>query len=218
MEITWYGLSCFRLRERGTTVICDPYDKKATSLSMPRIKADIVTVSHDRPGHNGVSAVTGEPKVFSGPGDYEVGGVLITGLTTFHKSVNGWPPERNVAYFFDFDGFTVGHLGDLGQVPQQRQVEELGEIDVLLVPVSGQNTLDASRMTEVISLLEPRIVVPMHYLHPGLKGGLADSLEPVDKFLKELGVGEPEVQSSLKMTKSGLPEETQVVLLEPSGS
>jgi L-ascorbate metabolism protein UlaG (beta-lactamase superfamily) len=168
VEITWYGLSCFRLRERGTTIICDPYDKKVTGLSLPRTKADIVTISHDRPGHNAVSAVAGEPKVFSGPGDYEVGGVLITGLTTYHKAANGEQAERNVAYFFDFDGFTVGHLGDLGQIPHQRQVEELGEIDVLLVPVSGHNTLDASRMTEVISLLEPRIVIPMHYLHPGL--------------------------------------------------
>jgi L-ascorbate metabolism protein UlaG (beta-lactamase superfamily) len=218
VEITWYGLSCFRLREKGMTVICDPYDKKAVGLSMPKIKADIVTISHDRPGHNAVSAVTGEPKVFSGPGDYEVGGVLITGLTTFHKSANGEAPERNIAYFFDFEGFTIGHLGDLGQIPQQRQVEELGEIDVLLVPVSGHNTLDASRMTEVISLLEPRIVIPMHYLHAGLGEVIGETLEPVDKFLKELGVAEPETVSTLKITKGQLPEETQVILLEPSAS
>lgn len=218
MEITWYGLSCFRLRERGTTIICDPYDKKATGLSLPRIKTDIVTISHDRPGHNAVSAVSGEPKVFSGPGDYEVGGVLITGLTTYHRAANGESPERNVAYFFDVEGFTVGHLGDLGQIPQQRQVEDLGEVDVLLVPVSGHNTLDASRMTEVISLLEPRIVVPMHYLHPGLKSTISENLDPVDKFLKELGVGEPETLPSLKITKSGLPEETQIVLLEPAAA
>ncbi len=218
MEITWYGLSCFRLRERGTTVICDPYDKKVAGLTLPRIKADIVTISHDRPGHNAVSAVAGEPKVFSGPGDYEVGGVLITALTTYHKAVGSETPERNIAYFFDFDGFTVGHLGDLGQIPQQRQVEDLGEIDVLLVPVSGHNTLDASRMTEVISLLEPRIVIPMHYLHPGLGPVFGETLETVDKFLKELGVAEPETVSSLKVTKSQLPEETQVILLEPSAS
>ena len=218
MEITWYGLSCFRLREKGTTVICDPYDKKVAGLTLPRIKADIVTISHDRPGHNAVSAVAGEPKVFTGPGDYEVGGVIITALTTYHKAVGNEAPERNIAYFFDFDGFTVGHLGDLGQIPQQRQVEELGEIDVLLVPVSGHNTLDASRMTEVISLLEPRIVIPMHYLHPGLGDVFGETLETVDKFLKELGVAEPETLSTLKVTKAQLPEETQVILLEPSAS
>ncbi|MEZ4834593.1 MAG: MBL fold metallo-hydrolase [Caldilineaceae bacterium] len=167
MEITWYGFSCFRLREGGVTVLCDPYDKKTTGLSLPRIKADIVTISHDRPGHNNASAVTGDPKVIAGPGEYEVKNIAITGLTTYHKANGGDLPERNVAYFFDFGGFTVGHLGDIGQMPQQRQVEDLGEIDVLLVPVSGANTLDAARVTEVISLLEPKIVVPMHYRHAG---------------------------------------------------
>jgi len=185
---------------------------------MPRIKADIVTISHDQPGHNAISAVTGDPKVLSGPGDFEVGGVIVTGLTTFHKASNGEAQERNIAYFFDFNGFTIGHLGDLGQVPQQRQMEELGDVDVLLVPVSGQNTLDASRMTEVISLLEPRIVIPMHYLQPGLSKTVGESLEPVDKFLKEFGVGEPETAGTLKITKGTLPEQTQVILLEPSAS
>lgn len=218
MDITWYGLSCFRIREGGVTVICDPYDKKATGLALPRLKADIVTVSHNRPGHNCVEAVGGEPKVLNGPGEYEVKNVAITGLITYHKPHGGEPPERNVAYFFDFDGFTVGHLGDLGQIPQQRQVEDLGEIDVLLVPVSGNNTLDAARITEVISLLEPKIVVPMHYRHRGLTGALAESLEPVDKFLKELGISEPETENMLKLTKTSLPEETQVMLLEPATS
>ena len=216
MEITWYGFSCFRLREGGVTVLCDPYDKKATGLTLPRIKADIVTISHNRPGHNNAEAVSGDPKVVNGPGEYELKNVGITGLTIYHKAAGGELPERNVAYFFDFDGFTVGHLGDLGHLPQQRQVEDLGEIDVLLVPVSGANTLDATRITEVISLLEPKIVVPMHYRHAGLSSALAESLEPVDKFLKELGISEPTTESMLKLTKASLPEETQVILLEPS--
>lgn len=214
MEITWYGLSCFRLRERGVTAVCDPFDKKVTGIALPRLRADIVTISHDSPGHNHIKTITGEPKILTGPGDYEVKNVLITGLTTFYK--NGEHPDRNVAFFFDFDGFMVGHLGDLGEIPQQRQVEELGEVDILLVPVSGRQTLDPSRMTEVISLLEPKIVIPMHYRHAGLDPKLAETLEPVDRFLKELGVGEPEMTSVLKITKSGLPEETQVVMLEPA--
>lgn len=216
MEITWYGLSCFRLREGGVTVICDPYEKSAAGLTLPRLKADIVTVSHDRPGHNNAAAITGDPKVLSGPGEYEVKNVNVTGLTFYHRAGAHEVPERNVAYFFDFDGFTVGHLGDLGQIPQQRQVEDLGEIDVLLVPVSGENTLDAARITEVISLLEPKIVVPMHYQHPGLTSDVMASLDPVDKFLKELGISEPETETILKVTKGSLPEETQVILLAPS--
>ncbi len=216
MEITWFGFSCFRLREGGVTVICDPYDKKTTGLTLPRVKGDIVTISHDRPGHNNAEGISGDPKVLNGPGEYEVKNVVITGLAMYHKAIGSQLPERNVAYFFDFDGFTVGHLGDIGQIPQQRQVEDLGEIDVLLVPVSGLNTLDAARITEVISLLEPKIVVPMHYRHPGLGSTLAESLEPVDKFLKELGITEPEPEPMLKLSKTNLPEETQVILLEPT--
>lgn len=218
MDITWYGFACFRLRENSVTAICDPYDSKVTGLSLPRVKADIVTISHDRPGHNYVKGVTGTPKVLSGPGEYEVASVSVTGLTTYHKAGNGEAPERNVAYFLDFGGFVVGHLGDIGQIPQQRQVEDLGEVDVLLVPVSGANTLDASRLTEVVSLLEPKIVIPMHYRHDGLAPDVAKSLEPVDKFLKEMGVTDPTVESTLKLSKTSLPDETQVVLLEPAGS
>lgn len=218
MDITWYGLSCFRLRESGATVICDPFDKKCVGLSMPRVRADIVTISHDRPGHNCASAISGDPKVLTGPGDYEIKNVFVTGLTTYHQAKEGEVPERNVAFFFDFDGLTVGHLGDLGQIPQQRQVEDLNELDVLLVPVAGHNTLDPSRLTEVISLLEPKLVIPMHYQHKGLSPELAESLEPVDKFLKELGVSDPEVEDSLKISRTSLPEETQVILLKPAAA
>lgn len=215
MEITWYGLSCFRLRERGVVAICDPYSKEATGLSLPKVRADLVTISHDSSGHNHTSGITGDPKILQGPGDYEVKNVMVTGLPTSRNGKDG-NDTGNVAYFLDFDGFTIGHLGDLGKTPAQRQVEELGDIDVLLVPVSGAHTLDVSRIAEVISLLDPRIVVPMHYQHTGLGGSLADSLEPVDRFLKELGISDPDEVDTLKVTKSGLPEETRVVLLRPT--
>ena len=137
--------------------------------------------------------------------------VLVAGLPTFRNGT------RNVAFFLDFAGFTVGHLGDLGKIPAQRQVEELGDIDVLLVPVSGANTLDVSHIAEVISLLDPRIVVPMNYRHDNLlsaaQGAPPDSLEPVDRVLKELGISDPEVVDTLRLTKNSLPAETQVVLL-----
>lgn len=217
MEITWYGLSCFRLREGGVTVVCDPFEK-SIGLQLPRIRADIVTISHDRPGHNAVDRLTGDPKVISGPGEYEVKNVFVTGLNTYHKNGSAEKPERNVAYFFDFDGLVVGHLGDLGKVPSQTQVEEVGDIDVLLVPVGGGEVLDASKAAEVIGLLEPRILIPMHYQHPGLSGQIFGTLDPVDKFLKELGITDPTETDSLKITKSGLPEETQVMLLTPSAS
>ncbi len=213
MDITWYGFSCFRLRERRVTAICDPLSRKATGIQLPKMQADIVTISNDSSAQVQDTGVGGgEPKILHSPGDYEVKQVLVTGLST---SLNG---TRNVVFFLDFDGLTVGHLGELGQVPASIGGEELGDIDVLLAPVSGPHIPDVSRIAEVISQLDPRIVVPMQYRHEDLRGELSESLEPVDRFLNELGISDPEVTDTLKLTKSSLPEETQVVLLRPTGA
>ncbi|MFO7633727.1 MAG: MBL fold metallo-hydrolase [Caldilinea sp.] len=216
MDITWYGLSCFRIREGGVTVICDPYEK-SVGPTLAKVRADIVTVSHDRAGHNAVDRVIGEPKVLTGPGEYEVKNVFITGLTTYHRRNENHQPERNIAFFFEFGGLTIGHMGDIGEVPAQSEIEELniGEVDVLMVPVGGGSTLDPARAVELVGLLEPRLVIPMHYRHDGLTGDLAAQLESVDKFLKEFGSTTVEPLDTLKVTKSSLPEETQVVLLTP---
>jgi len=213
VDITWYGFSCFRLRERRVTAICDPLSRKATGIQLPKMQADIVTISSDSSAQVQDTGVGGgEPKILRRPGDYEVKQVLVTGLST---SLNG---TRNVVFFLDFDGLTVGHLGELGQVPASVGGEELGDIDVLLAPVSGPHIPDVSRIAEVISQLDPRIVVPMQYRHEDLRGELSESLEPVDRFLNELGISDPEVTDTLKLTKSSLPEETQVVLLRPTGA
>jgi L-ascorbate metabolism protein UlaG (beta-lactamase superfamily) len=216
MEITWYGLSCFRIREGSVTVVCDPYDK-TVGLQLPKVRADIVTISHERSGHNAADRVAGEPKILRGPGEYEVKNVFVTGATTYHRHAKDEMLERNVIFFFEFGDLTVGHLGDLGQIPTQSEIEELnvGEVDVLIVPVGGGETLDPTRAVEVIGMFEPRLVVPMHYAQPELTGDWAAELEPVERFLRELGVSAPEPQEMLKVTKSGLPEETQVVLLKP---
>ncbi len=217
MDITWYGLSCFRIREGGVTVICDPYDR-TVGLQLPKLRADIVTLSHDKPGHNSVDRVAGEPKVLRGPGEYEIKNVFITGATTFHRRRKDQAPERNVVFFYDFGDLTVGHLGDLGEIPTQSEIEELnlGEIDVLMVPVGGGETLDPTRAVEVIGMFEPRLVIPMHYHQTELSALWATNLEPVDKFLRELGTTAPEPQEMIKFTKSSLPEETQVALLSMS--
>jgi L-ascorbate metabolism protein UlaG (beta-lactamase superfamily) len=217
MDITWYGLSCFRIREGGVTVICDPYDR-SIGAGLPKLRADVVTVSHDRGGHNAVDRITGEPKILRGPGEYEVKGTFVTGLTTYHRRQTGQAPERNVAYFFEFGDLTVGHLGDIGEVPAQSDIEELnlGDIDVLIVPVGGGATLDPTRAVEIIGMFEPRLVIPMHYRHAGLAENVMGRLEPVEKFLKEFGAVPPDAVETLKLAKSNLPEETQVVLLSPS--
>jgi L-ascorbate metabolism protein UlaG (beta-lactamase superfamily) len=211
MEITWFGHSCFRLTERGmATVATDPFDHRTAGYEALKLKADIVTISHDAPGHNYVTGVKGKEHVITGPGEYEIGGVFITGVQTngHHKRTDDEP--RNTLYVFDFDGVTVAHLGDLRGVPSQADIEALGDVDVALVPVGGGGGLTAAKAVEVISLLEPGIVIPMHY------GTRASNIKlaPLSKFLKEMGLGDVEPQPSLKVTRGAAPEETRVVVLD----
>jgi L-ascorbate metabolism protein UlaG (beta-lactamase superfamily) len=214
MEITWFGKSCFRMTERGVAaIITDPYET-APELALPRKDADVVTSSIDLPEHNNLRGVKAGFKPLTGPGEYEIGGVFITGIDIRHdrrKQTDARP--RNTVFLFDFDGVTVCHLGALNHVPNQAQVEALGAVGVLLVPVGGGDALNASQAAEVVSLLEPNLVVPMTYR---LKSSQA-KLDPVSKFLKEMGLAELAAQDSLKITRSSLPEETQVVVLECQG-
>lgn len=213
MEITWFGHSCFRLRDREATVITDPFDK-SLGYEPPRVRADIVTVSCDDPYHNHHASVKGEFKVVDGPGEYEIKSVFITGIATYpsrrKRKGNGEEEDRrNVIFVFEFDNLTVCHLGELAQVPSQTQVEALSDVDVLLVPVGGGNSLNATQAAEVISLIEPYIVIPMHYK----TDTISLKLDKVDKFLKEMGSPRVESIDVLKVTKSSLPQETQVVVL-----
>lgn len=210
MEITWYGHSCFRLTERGmATVVTDPFDHQTIGYEQLKLKADIVTVSHDAPGHNYVSGVKGKFHLISGPGEYEIGGVFITGVqTNGHKKEE--PNElRNTLYVYDYEGITIAHLGDLSRVPSQTEIEALGDVHVALVPVGGGGGLNAAKAVEMVSLLEPGIVIPMHYGTSASK----ISLSPVEKFLKEMGLGDIEPQASLKIARTTVPEETSVVVL-----
>jgi L-ascorbate metabolism protein UlaG (beta-lactamase superfamily) len=212
MEIIWYGHSCFRLTERNlATVVCDPYDHRHVGYDSLRLKGDIVTVSHDSPSHNFVQAVKSEPRIINGAGEFEIGGVFITGVqTNGHTKKNEGEPV-NTIFLFDYNGVTVLHLGDLNRVPSQTEVEDLGPVNVVLAPIGGVGCLNAAKAAEVISLLEPNIVIPMHFSTPATTLKL-DSLQ---KFLKEMGQEKVETQPSIKITGSGsLPVETRVVVLE----
>ncbi len=211
MEITWYGLSCFRLTERGlATVVTDPYDHRVAGYDALKLKADIVTVSHDAPGHNFTSAVKGTVHTITGPGEFEIGSVFITGIQTNGHGKRDPDDPRNTLYVFDYEGVSVAHLGDLRRVPSQTEIEALGTVHVALVPVGGGGGLTAAKAAEVISLLEPGIVIPMHYSTPAS----AVKLAPLSKFLKEMGLNNVDAQPSLKITKSTVPEETHVVVLD----
>jgi len=213
MEITWLGHSCFRIKGSQATIITDPYPPDL-GYSLGKITARIVTVSHQHPSHSYFQGISGESKLVSGPGEYEISGVLIIGIPTFHDAEGGRIRGKNTVYLMEVDGIAICHLGDLGHALTEEQVEEIDDVDVLLLPVGGVSTIDASGAAEVIRRLEPAVVIPMHYKTPELKR----ELEPVDKFLKEMGMEQIDSQPKLSLTQSSLPTSTQVFLLNYSSS
>lgn len=212
MEITWLGHGCIRLKGRDSVVLMDPCPK-STGYSLGRQTADIVTVSHDHPDHNYVESLTGTPRRLDAPGEYEIGGVMVTGVRTFHDDQRGKERGGNTAFVVEVDEVRICHLGDIGHVPTQEQSEQLSDIDVLLVPVGGHGTINAATASEVISQIEPKLVVPVHY---ATESSTAE-LDPLDSFIKQMGITAPAAQAKLTVTRSSLPAETQVVVLEPRG-
>jgi L-ascorbate metabolism protein UlaG (beta-lactamase superfamily) len=209
VEITWSGHSCFRIKGSQATVVTDPFPPDL-GYSLGKPTASIVTVSHQHYSHSYVQGIGGEPKKVQGPGEYEISGVLIIGVATFHDDEGGSKRGKNTVYLMEVDGISVCHLGDLGHVLTSEQVEEIGNVDVLLLPVGGVATIGAAMAAEVIRQLEPRAVVPMHYKTPVINR----ELDPVDKFLKEMGMEQIEPRPKLSLTRTNLPASTQVFVLE----
>lgn len=210
MKITWHGHSCFRLTSRGmATVVTDPYDHEVVGYDELSLRGHIISISQDSPAYNNVSVVKEKQRVLNGPGEYEIGDVFITAVR-IDGGKRGDNSERNTMYVFDYNGVTVAHLGNLAKVPSQSQVESLGKVDVILVPVGGGEGLNAAKAAEMISLLEPGIAIPMHYGTSNCKL----KLEPLSKFLKEMGLGEEKPKEELSVTQTSIPTETQVVVLE----
>ncbi|MBN1247174.1 MAG: MBL fold metallo-hydrolase [Anaerolineae bacterium] len=214
MDIIWYGLGCFSLTERGyPSLVTDPYDADRVGRARHLLTADIVTSSRllEEPWKATWPQVRGEPQTLAGPGEYEIGGVFVTGVASSRNRKREGPVDENIVYAVSYDGVVVCHLGELGRTLTQAQAEAIGRVTVLLVPVGVPGGLTHSMAAETVSLVEPDIVVPMQYKLPGLK----IDRKPVDGFLKEMGVTQPQELSVLKVAAGGEPEETQIVLLEP---
>ena len=207
MEISWLGHSCFQLRGKNVTLITDPFSPQL-GHSLGKISAPIVTISHNHPGHNFAGGVDGDPRIVRGPGEYEISDVLITGVASYHDNKHGQELGRNTIYIIHMDDLIICHLGDLGHILQEEQLEEVADADMLLVPIGGQHTINAAQAAEVISQVEPRIVIPMHYSPP-----IDDAPNPLDKFCREMGIEAINPQPKLSITRSALPAETQVVIL-----
>ncbi len=208
MDINWYGHSCFSMKGKEATVVCDPYEKEL-SYKLPKLKANIVTISHDHPGHNRISGIDGDPKIVRHPGEYEIRNVFIMGLSTFHDSDHGANRGRNIIYIIEVDDVRVCHLGDLGHKLSAQQIEEISEVGVLFIPVGGVSTIDAKTAAELVRLISPKIVVPMHYATD-----VTTWLEPIDKFVMEMGLKEIAPQSKISVTASNLPPDTRVTVLD----
>lgn len=205
MEITWFGHSCFRIKGKESTVITDPCHP---SLGYPlaKLQGDIVTVSHSHIGHCYIEGITGSFKEIRGAGEYEIKGVFITGFGTFHDAEQGEKRGKNTVYLIEMDGMTLCHLGDLGHLPAPELIEEMSNVNVLMLPVGGSSTCSVATAAELVKHLTPRIIIPMHYKTPNL----AWELEPVDRFLKEMGVKETVPQPKLSVSRSNLPAAPQV--------
>ena len=207
-EIKWFGHNCFRIRAKEATVITDPVDK-VTGYAMSKQTADIVSLSHKHQGHNNLNAVRPEFQIVDGPGEYEMHGVFITGLRTYHDAANGAERGYNTVFLFELDGMKFCHLGDLGHPLTTDQLEEIGTPDVLMVPAGGVGVITLAQAAELVSQLEPKIVLPMQYATD--KGDR--QMGELASFCKALGVETPVPEEKLTLRDAG--ETTQVIALVP---
>jgi L-ascorbate metabolism protein UlaG (beta-lactamase superfamily) len=219
-DIQYLGHSCFRLRGRDGIVLCDPYDR-SVGAEIGRPTAHIVTVSHQHPDHANVAAVKPMRErlfLIEGPGEYEVGGVMIAGVRTFHDKLKGAERGSNSVYVIHLDDVVFCHLGDLGHELTTHQLDEIGNVDVLFIPVGGDETISPAEAVGVISQIEPRIVIPMHYAMSDQRSFTSD-LASIEKFAHEVGIKEIVAEEKVTITAAKLPaegEQTRFIIMKPS--
>lgn len=209
MQITRIGHSCFKIQNNDATLLIDPFSE-AIGLPMPKISADILLSTHDHYDHANIEAVRGNPFIINTPGEYEIKDFFIYGIPSFHDNSEGKERGSNLIFLIEVEGIRIAHLGDFGQDSlTEEQLKKLEGVDILMVPIGGVYTIDAKVAAEIISEIEPRLIIPMHYFEKGLKIKIDD----VEKFKKEMG-NKIEVMDKLKIKKKELPEEdTRVVIL-----
>jgi L-ascorbate metabolism protein UlaG (beta-lactamase superfamily) len=215
MEISYLGHSSFKIKTKTATVITDPFDPKMVGLKYSGVEGEIVTVSHNHQDHNATDRVSGVKKIVDGPGEYEISGVTIMGYKTFHDGKQGAEKGENTVYVIEADGLRVVHLGDLGHLLSDDLVDEIGDVDVLMIPVGGFFTIGPKEATEIISKIEPFFVIPMHYKVAGIAPSLSEKLLPVTDFLRESGITTENLPKfSLKKEDILEDQNTKVVVLE----
>lgn len=192
-------------------MVTDPFAKDI-GLTPPRMRADIVTITHGHPDHNNTESLGGNPFVITGPGEYEMGGVYIHGIETFHDTEQGASRGLNTIYTIGVEDLAIAHFGDFGEDGLRPETaDELGNIDILMIPIGGTYTINAKQAAKIVKQLEPRFVIPMHYAVKGL----SFKIDGVDSFLKEMGIGtvEPVEKFTIRKKDMGTEEKTEVVVL-----
>lgn len=217
MQIFWKGHSCFQIltnpdKKNQVKIVIDPFSEEI-GLKPPKLEADILLISHSHYDHNNKKIVSGNPFLIEGPGEYEVKGVWIEGIFSWHDQNEGRERGENTIYLIEAENLRICHLGDFGQKKlTDEQMEKIGEVDILMIPVGGVYTISAKEAIDILAQIEPKITIPMHYLLPKLK----IKIEGVEKFLKSLGIKKLEPLPKLSVKKKELsPEEAKIILLKP---
>ncbi len=212
MEIIKLGHASFKIKSKQGVLVTDPFDPDFVGLNFPKIEAKIVTISHQHSDHNYKAGFLGNPVFIEGPGEYEVADIFIKGVATEHDEMNGSQRGKNTIYRLEIEGLALAHLGDLGHKLKEEQVEALGDIDVLFVPVGGVYTIGPKLAVEVVNQIEPQIIIPMHYREPGLNQNNFGVLSEVKDFFAQIGK-EVTTLPKLVISQDKIPTETMVVAL-----
>ena len=215
MEITYLGHSSFRIKTKRATLITDPFDPDMVGLKFQKVNSDIVTVSHSHKDHNRSDLVVDKRMVIEGPGEYELMGVSIVGFPTYHDDKKGEERGTNTVYLIEIDDLKIVHLGDLGHKLNDGIIEEIGTLDILMVPVGGVYTIDFKIATEIVRSIEPSVIIPMHYCIPGKSSETFTKVSEVGDFLKEVGLPVEEMDKLVIKKADLLEGESKVVVLKP---
>lgn len=217
MDIKYIGHSSFFIRTKNAKIVTDPFDPASTGLKFPKTEADIVTISHDHKDHNFLSGIKGEPLVLTWPGEFEKQEVRIYGYRSFHDKNQGADRGENVMYKFEAEDYSVLHCGDIGHLLSESLIEEIGNVDVVLIPVGGIYTINPEEAVKMINEIEPSVVIPMHYQTDGLNPAVFEGLSSLSAFLKEIGAEETQPVDKFTLKREELNSaEMKVVVLSPS--
>jgi len=206
LQIRWHGHSCFEITNE-MTIVTDPHDGRSIGIPAPSVLGDIILVSHDHYDHNSVKTVEKQDsKVITDERKRTIGAIQVNGIPAFHDAVHGEHRGKMILYKFISDDVTFCHLGDLGHVLDQKTIEQIGQVDILFIPVGGTYTIDAAQAWVVVNSIKPRIIIPMHYRIEGLSIPIAD----VDGFLESSPFKIRKVGNEIDIEKDELPKEPEV--------